>query len=516
MLSIFGLCAGMFLAGAPPARAQPAGSPDLWRSQDFRLQALPRHSARFQRGFSGWYKMRHFSENTRSDARWHEETLASTIREVAAALFRAAGLPDQFIFVDVLTCRYENASLGLGGYAVICLPLALTFESEDEVAFVLGHEIAHHIRGDVDDPRSLIDQKFSPRSEREADQIAIELAILAGYSPSGAIDYLLRLAGSGPASPSVAHYQAPLDRVKELEAYLSTIASEKIMNRTLSPLGKHWDESARRSVQYLSSVDETARSYVDFMEETLVEKRNEPGRDAFARDQCVGLYRGMDALASQRGFSELLLEILSVSYLNCFFFTGTKDLYNAFVERHVNIDRLSLHGLWIIALSGNGVSRVPRLAVYDALTARISAKPDNLPRQAKEKQAFQIDYVQAHYHQTCYLHGLLTGLWWVMGEEGKRRYLLAATRAMQTRLNELRAPQGLQRVLVSGCEALLNDGIDLFKQKYQMHLNRELQIMRRDPDYARKNALMIATLNLAGVRISGSNAITDLMHQIHD
>jgi len=109
---------------------------------------------------------------------------------------------------------FVNAYALPGGYVVIGRGLLALLESEDELAFILGHEIAH-----VDDRHAiervqyqlasrklgleglyelgqpaqvLYEAGYSKEQELEADRDGLELAYEAGYSPRGALNVMQR------------------------------------------------------------------------------------------------------------------------------------------------------------------------------------------------------------------------------------------------------------------------------------------------------------------------------------
>lgn len=136
------------------------------------------------------------------------------------------------------------------GTLLISLGTLSFLEDEAELAFVLGHEIAHAISGEAtsrlgrqgfastvrfpgaadgsawfDAAIDLIRLGYGRRRERDADARALDAMIELGYDPEGALRYLRRLdreiaAGtSGVAETALAH-PIPGDRTRRLERCL--------------------------------------------------------------------------------------------------------------------------------------------------------------------------------------------------------------------------------------------------------------------------------------------------------
>jgi predicted Zn-dependent protease len=137
------------------------------------------------------------------------------VSEVGAAVasnVNRAGIRYNFCVEE--SPSFVNAYALPGGYVVIGRGLLSLLESEDELAFILGHEIAH-----VDDRHAiervqyklasrklglesvyqlgapiqmLYEAGYSKEQEQEADRDGINLAYEAGYSAKGALDAMTR------------------------------------------------------------------------------------------------------------------------------------------------------------------------------------------------------------------------------------------------------------------------------------------------------------------------------------
>jgi predicted Zn-dependent protease len=144
----------------------------------------------------------------------------------ASDLANAFALPGGFIFIT-------GSLLKLGGY------------NRDEIAFFLGHEIGHVLRGHAKDHlavntflnaimsrlpaagsmlRQILSKGYSRTLELEADREAIRLAAAAGFDARASIQALKRLAQVSPDVTGFAEYLSshpPVsERIRELEKFL--------------------------------------------------------------------------------------------------------------------------------------------------------------------------------------------------------------------------------------------------------------------------------------------------------
>jgi len=121
--------------------------------------------------------------------------------------------------VNVLAITQPNAWSMLGGKIIVhagLLDLGLT---DDELAAVLGHEIAHSLR---EHAREMLQ---SSQHEVEADIIGVELAARAGYDPRAAMTFWQKLATPGKARPGGWLSTHPSDeiRFRELDKAISNV-----------------------------------------------------------------------------------------------------------------------------------------------------------------------------------------------------------------------------------------------------------------------------------------------------
>jgi predicted Zn-dependent protease len=161
--------------------------------------------------------------------------------------------------VNVLDSKELNAFCMPGGKIMFYSGLINTLElTDDEIAVVMGHEIAHALREHSREQMSqavvaqsaigigatllglgrasadlansgyqaFVATRFSRNDETESDRIGLELSARAGYDPrAGVTLWQKMLRASGGASPPeiLSSHPAGANRVREMEALLPTV-----------------------------------------------------------------------------------------------------------------------------------------------------------------------------------------------------------------------------------------------------------------------------------------------------
>lgn len=159
--------------------------------------------------------------------------------------------------VSVITSKEVNAYCAAGGKMAIYTGLLEGLKlTDNEVAAVMGHEIAHALRehtreamseamaqqvgvsvlaslaglGDVG--ANLLSQAtqiavalpFSRAKEREADRIGLELMARAGYDPHQAVSLWRKMMSSGGSPPEfLSTHPDPENRIRDIEALLPSV-----------------------------------------------------------------------------------------------------------------------------------------------------------------------------------------------------------------------------------------------------------------------------------------------------
>jgi len=121
--------------------------------------------------------------------------------------------------VNVVTTTQVNAWSMLGGKIIVHSGLLELDLTDDELAAVLGHEIAHSLR---EHAREVLQ---SDQAEMEADIIGVELAARAGYDPRAARTVWHKLAAPTKARPSgwLSSHPSNEVRLRELDKAISSV-----------------------------------------------------------------------------------------------------------------------------------------------------------------------------------------------------------------------------------------------------------------------------------------------------
>ena len=186
------------------------------------------------------------------------------VRTIATRLIAQTGVfrqdaPGWQWETHVITSKELNAWCMPGGKMAVYTGLIEKLKlSDDELAAVMGHEIAHALRehgrerisqqkaaglaveiasirfGLSEGGKQLADMvaqvtftlPYSRLHEQEADRIGVELAARAGYDPRGAVNVWRKMSEAGGGAPPeiLSTHPSPESRIKDLEVY-----SERVM-----------------------------------------------------------------------------------------------------------------------------------------------------------------------------------------------------------------------------------------------------------------------------------------------
>jgi hypothetical protein len=155
---------------------------------------------------------------------------------------RACGYDVQLNPSDELNARADGRRL------FISTALAGFAQSDDELALILGHELAHNVLGHRSwaetggEGRTVVDPNCDPRlcgdgnHERQADRVGLYLMARAGYDPAVAAPFWRRFAESNwrVRYPSLAHASAGV-RATRLEAVQAEIEAKRAAGQPIRP-----------------------------------------------------------------------------------------------------------------------------------------------------------------------------------------------------------------------------------------------------------------------------------------
>ena len=183
-----------------------------------------------------------------------DQTIVDRVNDITQRILRVA---DKRKGIDIDVTVIDSDEVGAwafpGGFILITKPMVGLCENDDELAVVLGHEIAHEVKGHVDAPlEKRVRDRYSDLLERmgavgkgfvaeysasdftseirrqkefEADQYGILYTAMAGFDTSAAFPILAKLIAEGEGAGSRSH-PSMIDRQKTIEIRL-----RKIMDR---------------------------------------------------------------------------------------------------------------------------------------------------------------------------------------------------------------------------------------------------------------------------------------------
>lgn len=208
--------------------------------------------------------------------------LARVGAPVAAAAERRA---IQYRFHLINHKGFLNAFAVPGGHVFVGRGMLEMFETEDALASVLGHEVAHIDRRHAIErlqyelkarklglgafyrlgslPILLFQQGYSKEQELEADRVGLSLAVEAGYSPAGALAVMRKLAELQPQADKQA--DSPLQEAAAipLQSLREYFRSHPPPHDRIAELEKEiksrgWDPEQTQSPLALPAAGETA------------------------------------------------------------------------------------------------------------------------------------------------------------------------------------------------------------------------------------------------------------------
>ena len=170
------------------------------------------------------------------------DEMQRVVSEVGGCLARAVNDPRREFQVTVVASPKTNAYALPGGFIFVTRPLLELCVRRDEVAFLVGHEMGHILRGHAREQlavgtflnavtarlagagqmlREVLGKGYSRDLELEADREAVRLGRLAGFDPAAGVALFTRLAQFSPDPSGLGEYFAThppfAERVREVE-----------------------------------------------------------------------------------------------------------------------------------------------------------------------------------------------------------------------------------------------------------------------------------------------------------
>ncbi len=181
--------------------------------------------------------------------------VADRISRIGAALVKQSERPDMAYTFRALEIKEVTAFASAGGYVYISKPLYDACQSDDELAAILGHEIAHsslgHVMkarlearkakrnllvllgdlftdGDASAVAGLRMLKHNREREKEADQHAYQYMEKAGFDAIGIVGVLYYLLNTEEAGTSIEFLSTHPDTDKRYDKYQALVAAPRL------------------------------------------------------------------------------------------------------------------------------------------------------------------------------------------------------------------------------------------------------------------------------------------------
>lgn len=299
-------------------------------------------SSSFQGYPDEWYLQRQVFRNGSPNAVWREDGISATVREITRRLERGAGLPQQFVEVTVTTCSEARAAVYAGGWVEVCLPLILNAETEDEVAFVLGHEISHVIQDHLpQNPNEFYEP--SDAEERSADRLGLRMAVAAGYSPDGAFTFFDKIdMGDAQARRALA------ERQDVLAAFVESEFARESDEREFTPFTPGLVSAQQAARAYLGDIEGVMADTI-----ALIDGR-ETSADGYAlAEDCRKVFGRLEDIHERNGFIELTIHSAAAAHYWCRTREGVTEAFRRLFMNDVRIDAMSYSLLGLMAVTSS-------------------------------------------------------------------------------------------------------------------------------------------------------------------
>jgi TolB-like protein len=183
----------------------------------------------------------------------YNPALQARLENIGRRLVRFTPWSDHRFYFAILGERNANAQALPGGLVYVNQGLMGLLPSDDELAFILGHEISHvtlrhaehvsnerqHVsvieslgnilslgQGAGDVTSMIMTRRYSREMEKQADEEGLRVMMAAGYDPHGAIEILrklLILSGGGRGPAYLQDHPPTVERVSDAQQLATTL-----------------------------------------------------------------------------------------------------------------------------------------------------------------------------------------------------------------------------------------------------------------------------------------------------
>lgn len=341
-----------------------------------------------------WYEQRSVFETLSADPTYNDPVIDNLVGNVRASLETANGFPANFLRVEVMACPEPHAVVYTGGYLEICLSLLLQLETEDEIAFLIAHEMSHVANAQIaQNPADFVPHSLT--DEIAADRFAIPMVVKAGYSPDGALTFLeknLEFAGVKD------RFEIVLASIEERYLTESEERSFKIFNQEAV-------QSMEKAGAYIATIDLVYRDIF-----ALIRNRSSWPRDGIAPESdCRSIFDRLVSLKDSQGFDEPLLHASVIAFYWCGKRTSSSEAFKTLLRETDPLADLSYSSLGLI-------SAIPRIdrdyafanLVFNEYERRMFQYPQAYPtlRGMEKAKAHALTF-SSRYHAACDAAGTL-------------------------------------------------------------------------------------------------------------
>lgn len=197
-------------------------------------------------------------------------------------------------------CPGYGAFTQMSGDIEICWTALLEADNVDELAFLVCHEMAHLLMGDLDSDvwvrRGAAGNSYSAQRELDADLVGVDLCAGAGYLPTEAYFMAVKRAEASDASFNTRREAAAeaaateRDRVEIVRSYIRTHYAEESASRSAAPLPAEFIEAQSR---YGAAFEEMREVFL------ALQSIEYPMLDAPVDRRCAALGADLEALGRQ-------------------------------------------------------------------------------------------------------------------------------------------------------------------------------------------------------------------------